>query len=398
MKKLIFEIWRVPPFGLVLCRITFCWLLSLAAPFAWAGNDAGMQAYRNKDYAKALIEFHSLAQQGNSDAQYNLGQMYRLGEGVPQSDAEAVKWYLLAAGKGDVDAQYNLGQMYRQGIGVPPDDAKAAKWYRLAAKQGHAGAIAKLKAMNGKQNHAGVAKRAEIAATGKLPVSSQGNDMPQDDAEAMKQVRLAAEQGNAKAQRKLGMVYALGQGVHQDFQEAVKWFRLAAEQGEADAQHNLGVAYHNGQGVPKDLQTALYWFEKAALAGQPYAQANLGWSYMSNYLELVPDYRLAMEWNLKAAYQGSAAGSENIGLLYENGWGVPVNYLEAASWYEKAINQVGGSGQAELQLGSFYEHGLGVQKDLTAAEMLYRAVVEKYGNGKFAGVAKARLAAIQRQQ
>ena len=62
--------------------------------------------------------------------------MYRNGEGVPQDYAEAVKWYRLAAEQGDADAQYNLGLMYDNGNGVPQDYKEAVKWYRLAAEQG----------------------------------------------------------------------------------------------------------------------------------------------------------------------------------------------------------------------------------------------------------------------
>ena len=61
--------------------------------------------------------------------------------------------------------------------------------------------------------------------------------------EAVKWYRLAAEQGNARAQYNLGYAYDNGEGVEQDYVEAVKWFRLAAEQGNADAQYNLGYAY-----------------------------------------------------------------------------------------------------------------------------------------------------------
>ena len=64
--------------------------------------------------------------------------MYQKGKGVPQDDAEAVKWYHKAAEQGDADAQNNLGVMYRNGKGVPQDDAEAVKWYRKAAEQGHA--------------------------------------------------------------------------------------------------------------------------------------------------------------------------------------------------------------------------------------------------------------------
>ena len=59
---------------------------------------------------------------------------------MAEDKAEAVKWYRLAAEQGNVDAQYNLGDMYARGDGVPEDDAAAVKWLRLAAEQGHADA------------------------------------------------------------------------------------------------------------------------------------------------------------------------------------------------------------------------------------------------------------------
>jgi TPR repeat protein len=53
---------------------------------------------------------------------------YAKGRGVPQDDAEAVKWYRKAAEQGDANAQYNLGQGYGDGQGVPQDHAEAVKW------------------------------------------------------------------------------------------------------------------------------------------------------------------------------------------------------------------------------------------------------------------------------
>ena len=64
------------------------------------------------------------------------GVMYDFGEGVPENDAEAVKWYRKAADQGHAQAQSNLGVMYVKGEGVPENDAEAFKWYRKAADQG----------------------------------------------------------------------------------------------------------------------------------------------------------------------------------------------------------------------------------------------------------------------
>ena len=53
-------------------------------------------------------------------------------------------------------------------------------------------------------------------------------------------------------------------GVPQDDTEAVRWFRLAADQGLAAAQFNLGVLYQEGEGVTQDLVAAHMWFSLAA--------------------------------------------------------------------------------------------------------------------------------------
>ena len=73
---------------------------------------------------------------GHASAQNNIGQMYKIGEGVPQDHAEAVKWYKKAAEKGDAQAQSNLGIAYFKGRGIPQDYAEAVKWTRKAAEQG----------------------------------------------------------------------------------------------------------------------------------------------------------------------------------------------------------------------------------------------------------------------
>ena len=86
-----------------------------------------------KDDAEAV---RLAAEQGDADAQFNLGLKYANGWGVLEDDAEAVRWYRLAAEQGDADAQFNLGLMYDTGEDVLKDDAEAVRWYRMAAEQG----------------------------------------------------------------------------------------------------------------------------------------------------------------------------------------------------------------------------------------------------------------------
>jgi hypothetical protein len=95
-------------------------------------------AYRNGYYETALREWKPLAKQGNADAQFNLGHVYRRGHGVPKDYKTAVKWYRLAAEQGHAPAQTSLGVRYKKGQGVPRNTNTALKWYKLAAKQGYA--------------------------------------------------------------------------------------------------------------------------------------------------------------------------------------------------------------------------------------------------------------------
>jgi len=76
-----------------------------------------------------------------------------------------------------------------------------------------------------------------------------------------------AEQGNAKAQVLLGLMYVNGQGVPQDYKEAIKWNRLAAEQGYAQDQFNMGAWYEYGIGVDQDLLLAHMWYNLAGSNG-----------------------------------------------------------------------------------------------------------------------------------
>jgi len=102
-------------------------------------------------------------------AQIYLGFMYASGDGVPQDDAEAAKWYRLGSEQGNATAQINLGAMYAKGRGVPQDYAEAVKWYRLAARQG------------------------DTMAQGYLGLSyAQGEGVPQDNVTAHMWLNLAA--------------------------------------------------------------------------------------------------------------------------------------------------------------------------------------------------------------
>lgn len=157
-------------------KLTF--LLALTFLFLFSGSvygddfNDGLDAYKRQDYKTAYRLWLPFAEQGDAGAQYNLGNMYYKGLGVPQDYKEAVRLYRLSAEQGYAFAQVLLGAMYSHGQGVPQDHKEAVRLYRLSAEQGH-----------------------------------------------------------AEAQYNLGLMYAKGQGVPQDYVLAHMWFNLSGSQG-----------------------------------------------------------------------------------------------------------------------------------------------------------------------
>ena len=99
-------------------RLAYLFSMLLLFIIPWGVNadvEKGYEAYQQGDYELAVQEWSKAAAQGDAVAQFNLGQMYRLGKGVPQTDDEAVKWYILAAQQGLEYAQRNLKLMHRDG-------------------------------------------------------------------------------------------------------------------------------------------------------------------------------------------------------------------------------------------------------------------------------------------
>src|SRR3954453_9751662 len=86
----------------------------VAAPVAAQSVKAGIDAWQRAEYANAVAIWRPLAESGDADAQFNLGQAYRLGRGVPINLAAAKTWFERAAATGHVDAETTLGLLLFQ--------------------------------------------------------------------------------------------------------------------------------------------------------------------------------------------------------------------------------------------------------------------------------------------
>lgn len=96
----------------------------------------GMRAYEIGDFEAAIRELLPLAEQGEANAQYQMGLIYHNGDGVSQSYKDAVTWFRRSAEQGHIDAQVALGQMFFDGKGIAQDLTMAYVWLNLAVAQG----------------------------------------------------------------------------------------------------------------------------------------------------------------------------------------------------------------------------------------------------------------------
>jgi len=116
-------------------------------------------------------------------------------------------------------------------------------------------------------------------------------------------VRVAAERGDRDAQTALGGLYLFGnKGVERNDAEAVRWLRMAAEQGQALAQFDMGELHRTGRGVAKDEVAAVNWFRRSAMQGNAFGQSNYGSAQCLGFGGLKPDKVSCAMWlNLSAA-------------------------------------------------------------------------------------------------
>lgn len=290
------------------------------------------------------------ANNGDADAQNNLGTAYYNGEGVEKSYPKAVYWWKKAAEQGDAKAQINLGDYYYDSapdgtfsyIPAPdnyvPISAKTLAnqknsiknmlyWYEKAAEQGNIDAQLKL------SDYYGIHEQNYKKSTYWL--------------------KKAAEQGNVFAQTHLGIDFSFGE--NEDYSQAVYWYKKAAEQGDANAQKNLGDIYYNGEGVEQSYSQAIYWWEKAAdqvnvdsydlynkgirvgnisINSPYYAKIRLGELYAMGE-GVIQNEELAIYWLSKNTDNISQAYFELGDIYYRN-----KNYTKAIYWLKKINNNI----------------------------------------------------------
>ncbi|MBD5355432.1 MAG: SEL1-like repeat protein [Bacteroides sp.] len=343
----------------------------------------------NGNYSAAANWYRQAADNGNAEAQYQLGNMYFEGKGVSKYQEVALDLYYKSAEQGNINAIKKIGDMYYDGIGVDKNSPAAAEWYRVAAEKGHADAQYYL---------------------GNMYYDGDGIDKNME--EALKWYRKSAEQEHSDAQNMLGIMYEGGLGVRVDYNKAVEWYKKSAGHRNIRGEINLGLMYYYGLGVEQNYEEAVRLYLNAAEEDcyEAYAMLEIMYGYgrgvnksetesqkyyklqmnslnrtkNNNYTQRLPKFYPSLriwcmnldgqgvgvlpvknltklsEWLLKVAEQGHAYSQYLLGYMYYTGrWDVSRDYKKAYEWLGKA------AAQGEWLAEQFLEqHLLDVDKSL----------------------------------
>jgi uncharacterized protein len=271
-----------------------------------------------------ISQLQSKAEAGDANAQVALGKAYQDGNGVPQNDELAVRWYRKAADQGNPEGQNDLGLMYRTGSGVEKSKEEAVNWYRKAARQNYPSAMFNM----------GTAYY-------------NGDGVGVDDIIAYAWFLLAQERGSKSAD------------------DAVRRMSAALSPGErSDALIRIAEMYKKGEELPHDDTAAVKWYRAAVASGRLYASVELA-NMLIQGRGAAQDYAEARRLCENSAKENYGPGAYCMGLLWMNGLGLTKNPGEAAKWFSRAAEQR--HMRAMLYLGEMYWKGIGVRPDKDTA-------------------------------
>ncbi len=289
----------------------------------------GVDLYWKQQFSDALPLLLPAAQQGNAEAQAQVGYCHF----CMQKYDEAYQWFCKASAQGVVWAYDNIGWMYQNGLGVKQDYFLAYSNYKTAADLGSAFSCA-----------------------------------------------------NA------GWLLQNGWGVQQDYNKAFDYFLKAAEMNHAGAQNSVGWFYHKGIGIDADCIKAIEWYQKAISNGEnQYAPANLfDVAKYSAWCGKKKEKQAGFEVLLTMAQQGNVSAQKEVANCYYAGLGTAINYHQAGEWAKRAIQ---GGDQDSLKIlhdvGYGFFWGIGTEENLSKGLEFFTFVAENGHARSYATIAYA---------
>ena len=250
-----------------------------------------------------------LAEQGDADAQYKLSINY---SGVSDwvDIKKSIFWLKQSANNGNADAQYEMGLLHYTGANstIPKDYNKALDWIKKSIKHGNA------------------------RAQGFLATEyALGGLVEKDKKKEIYWLKEASKGGDAESQHFLGRMYLYGHDMLMDKKKGLYWLKNSANQDYIDSQKALAEHYLTGD-LEKTADDGLYWLKKAAKLGDSNSQFEAGRYY--NLAE--KDYSESVKWLSMASDQDNKEAQGMLAGMYIFGKGVEKNLSKAKELIEKA--------------------------------------------------------------
>ena len=306
---------------------------------------------------------------GDSAAQLNLFLMHYRGDHVPTDKVTAIKWLVASAENGNPDAQWELGRQFINGWDVPKDVGRGFELYKSAAEAGHSAAITAVGAGYAMPSALGLnierdrekaitwleksnAPESEVAEIW-MGLYLLGEEVtPEDRLQAEKWIR---KSDDPELIRVLPVLYFDEAYGVSDFDKSIS-LGLEVEpmlEGESQVLVQLGLVAAYGK--KEDLENMVYWLKKLSDAGEPTSQYLMGMFKLTGEGGVATDTREG--WHLlgSAAENGDVNAQSLLGLAYfagsnelELGKDIQIDEKKAEFWLSKAAAQ--GDGEAEKLL------------------------------------------------
>ena len=280
----------------------------------------------------ALDWYRKAFQNGNAEASWKLAQTY-----IQEKNWEEAAAYLqLAAQDGNAQAQNELGRFYEEGLGgLPLHRGQAFYWYYSASKQG-----------------------SQAAAGWLQNLQKQAPEFYQQEETFLKNLQ-AAQTGDVAVRLSVARAYQAGIEILPNMQEAEKWFLKAwQEEKNTQAGYELAQFYLKKDNPLASEEKGISLLAELANLSYAPAQYDLG---ERAYQETPPNYKDAYAWFSNAAANGDARGQYMTGFMLMQGQGMTRSTPLATHFFEQSARQ--DYAPAQYVLGQIYYKGLGVSPD-----------------------------------
>jgi TPR repeat protein len=392
-----------------------------AAFYEFARTALTYQDAATESMRKTAIErLRTAAERGHVKAAVTMGDVLLRGNGVPDSQAEAMRWYRRAAESGSAAAYIRLGDFYanrsssmevpralewyrkaaeadsaiamtrlgkifNEGRGVPQDQALAANWFSRAAAAGSGAAMVELSALYsraGGPGHFSLAResleKAIKAGDARAPIALAKLYLVRGErmlAEAT--LRKAAENGSSDAALALAEVYLLNQPTAEQQNAARRWLAVAekAMSGNDDKSGKIALLYLS---LPDagSIEHGTSVLEALVRKNNADAMTLLATALLQG-TGIKRDPMRAESLLRRAIQLGHDGARFVLAKAYRDGDGVPQDPAQAIALYREIYNEEPGDTKVQLALGDAYARGVGVTQDRRMAAEFYAQAAQQ---------------------